>query len=599
MPLALAVGYAMIASYVLSSTFVPVMSVWLLRGHDEAARRHAPILDRLRSGYEGLLTRLLPFRVVLVTLYLAGSAAVIAGLGTQLGLDIFPRVGADQFRVRFRAPDGTHLGRSEQIALRVIDTVKQEVGPENVHLTLAYVGTNPSSYPINAVFHWSRGPEETVLWVDLKDGADIDVAAAQERLREQLAADPQLAGVRFSFEPSDIINEVMSFGSPTPVEVAVSGPDFAASRAYAEKLYAELNKVSALRDLQFAQSLDYPTIEVNVDRERAGLAGVTPIDVSNSLYAKIEGYVHKTRTLTADDGQPVQAPIADIGDRVHENDVLAEISVPEMEQELRQKQALYAQAKAEVEQAAQATIVVQKAAESAAARIREAEAGVARADGEYQRWEAERTRIQQLAASGSVSQKLADETLNQFRAADAGRQEVAAKVESAKAALGEAEATVAKAKADEAAAAARLEVAQANVDHMQSLLGYAKILAPFAGIVTERNVDTGHFVRPPQGSGSPSLFVVITADVVRIVAEIPELEAPLVNVGNRAFIRVQSLGGEEIEGQVTRTAWALDPASRTLRAEIDLPNPTGRLRPGMYATVRIMLEDVAPETTDE
>jgi len=337
-----------------------------------------------------------------------------------------------------------------------------------------------------------------------------------------------------------------------------------------------------------------PASEVKPNAEPAPKTTIQPARIEPfeqaPLYAKIEGYVHKTRTLTADDGQPVQAPIADIGDRVDENDVLAEISVPEMEQELRQKQALYAQAKAEVEQAAQATIVVQKAAESAAARIREAEAGVARADGEYQRWEAERTRIQELATSGSVSQKLADETLNQFRAADAGRQEVAAKVESVKAALGEAEATVAKSKADEAGAAARLEVAQANIDHMQALLGYAKIRAPFAGIVTERNVDTGHFVRPPQGSGSPSLFVVVRTDVVRIVTDIPELEAPQVNIGARAMIRVQSLGGEEIEGQVTRTAWVLDPSSRTLRTEIDLPNPSGHLRPGMYATVRITLK---------
>ncbi|MDA1049387.1 MAG: efflux RND transporter periplasmic adaptor subunit [Planctomycetota bacterium] len=309
------------------------------------------------------------------------------------------------------------------------------------------------------------------------------------------------------------------------------------------------------------------------------------------LYAKIEGYVLKSRTVEGADGQPSQAPIADIGDLVKENDVLAEIWVPEMEQELRQKQALHAQAEAELEQAAQAIIVVQKAAESAQAKIREAEAGVMRAEGEYQRWEAEKTRIQQLAGEGSVSQKLADETLNQFRAADAGRREVAARVDSAKAALGEAEATVAKARADEAAATARLEVAQANVDHMQSMLAYAKIRAPFAGVVTQRNVDTGHLVRPPQGSGSPSLFVVVRADVVRIVTEIPELEAPLVKVGNRVFIRIQALGGEEIEGQVTRTAWVLDPSSRTLRTEIDLPNPTGRLRPGMYATARIILED--------
>ncbi|MCH8241545.1 MAG: efflux RND transporter permease subunit [Planctomycetes bacterium] len=289
-PLALAVGFSMVASYILSSTFVPVMSIWLLRGHAEAVRQHAPILDRMRTGYAWLLAQVLRFRLPLVGAYLIAGIAVIVGLGTRLGLDIFPVVGADQFRVRVRAADGTHLGRSEQIALHVIEAIEDELGQDelgrdNVKLTLCYVGTVPSSYPINAVFHWSRGPEEAVIWVDLRDDAGIDVVDAQERLRARLAADPELAGVRFSFEPSDIINEVMSFGSPTPVEIAVRGPNLAENRAYAEKLYAELAKIPVLRDLQFAQSLDYPTIEVNVDRERAGLAGVTPMDVSNSLVA--------------------------------------------------------------------------------------------------------------------------------------------------------------------------------------------------------------------------------------------------------------------------------------------------------------------------
>jgi multidrug efflux pump subunit AcrB len=91
--------------------------------------------------------------------------------------------------------------------------------------------------------------------------------------------------VRYSFEPADIVNEVMSFGSPTPIELAVSGPDFAASRAYAERLQAELAKAPALRDLQVGQSLDYPTIQVTVDRQRAGLSGLTPVDVSRALTA--------------------------------------------------------------------------------------------------------------------------------------------------------------------------------------------------------------------------------------------------------------------------------------------------------------------------
>jgi multidrug efflux pump subunit AcrB len=89
--------------------------------------------------------------------------------------------------------------------------------------------------------------------------------------------------VRFSFEPSDIVNEVMSFGSPTPIEVVVSGADFAKNREFAEKLRKELASVPALRDIQLGQSMDYPTVQINVDREKAGMAGLTPVDVSRAL----------------------------------------------------------------------------------------------------------------------------------------------------------------------------------------------------------------------------------------------------------------------------------------------------------------------------
>jgi RND family efflux transporter MFP subunit len=309
------------------------------------------------------------------------------------------------------------------------------------------------------------------------------------------------------------------------------------------------------------------------------------------LYAKLDGYVRKTRTVIAENGKPVEKEIADIGDKVKENDVLAELWMPEMDEELRQKDALVMQATAELDQSAQAVLVSQKAEESARARIREAEAGIVRAEGEYERWKAEYHRIKELAARGSVTRKLADETLNQFRAADAARREANAKVDAAKAALGESQANIAKAKADQAAAAARLKVAEANVLRMKALLAYAKIRAPFAGVVTERNVNTGHFVRPPQGNSAKPLFVVVRSDTVRIFVDVPELEAVLVDLGDPAFIKVQALGGDGIDRKVTRTAWVLDAAARTLRTEIDVPNKDGRLRPGMYATVRIVLEE--------
>lgn len=281
-PLSLAVGFSMLASYILSSTFVPVLCVWLLRhGNHGEHEPQKTFFDRIQIGYQRVLGSFVRFRVPIVAIYLLASVAIILGAGMRLGRDIFPVVDAGQFRLRLRAPDGTHIARSEEIAKQALELIKDEVTPENVELTLGYVGAIHSSYPINGVYQWSRGPEEAILYVDLNEQSGIHVETLKERLRERLRN--EMPGVRFSFEPSDIVNEVMSFGSPTPVEVAVSGPNFGENRAFAEKIYAELSQIPTLRDLQYAQSLDYPTIQVHVDRERAGLAGLTPADVSRSL----------------------------------------------------------------------------------------------------------------------------------------------------------------------------------------------------------------------------------------------------------------------------------------------------------------------------
>jgi len=286
-PLSLSVGFAMLFSYLLSSTFVPILSVWLLRrqhGALGAGHEQVPVhsrFDRFRRMYEGLLAGFVRMRVVVIVVYLLVSGAVIGLLGPQLGREIFPAVRADQFRLRMRAADGTHVVRTEQYAKQALQLIEDEVGGKNINLTLGYVGMIHSNFPVNAVYQWSRGPEEVIMYVDLKKHAGISGHEVQERLRARLAE--QMPDVRFSFEPSDIVNQVMSFGSSTPVEVAVSGPSFADNRTYADKVYAELAKIPALRDLQVGQSLDYPTIQVNVDREKAGLAGLTPTDVSRAL----------------------------------------------------------------------------------------------------------------------------------------------------------------------------------------------------------------------------------------------------------------------------------------------------------------------------
>ncbi len=280
-PLALAVGFAMIGSYLLSSTFVPVVSVWLLRHFHVDPHEDTSLLGRMRKRYEQVLARLVGVRWLVVAGYAVLALVILGWRGPRMGRDIFPVVDAAQFRLRIRAPDGTQIARTERYALDVLDLVKQEVGEQNVAMTLGYVGMIPSNFPVNAVYQWSRGPEEAILYVDLADHAGVDVEEVKEALRMRVAeAIPEL---RVSFEPSDIVNEVMSFGSPTPIDIAISGPSLPDSQKFAEKLRGELSAIPSLRDVQFGQSMDYPTIEVQIDREKAGLAGLTPLDISRAL----------------------------------------------------------------------------------------------------------------------------------------------------------------------------------------------------------------------------------------------------------------------------------------------------------------------------
>src|SRR5437867_1699650 len=286
LPLSLAVGFSMIASYLLSSTLVPILSVWLLRGHEQAPAgetKREGQFARFQRRYASLAQRVVRMRWLVLAIYLAIAGLVVVFLGQRLGTEIFPRVDAGQFQARLRGPTGTHVDGTEAIALQALDIIKNEVGPTNVEITLGFVGVHASSYPINLIYLWNGGSEEGVVQVQLKRGTPIRIEALKERLRKRFAE--QLADVSFSFEPSDIVSRVMSLGAPTPIEVAVSGPNLAVNREFAEKVKDKLSRISTLRDVQFGQALDYPTVDVNVNRERAGLMGVKMAEVSRSLVA--------------------------------------------------------------------------------------------------------------------------------------------------------------------------------------------------------------------------------------------------------------------------------------------------------------------------
>jgi multidrug efflux pump subunit AcrB len=309
-PLSLAVGFAMIAAYFLSSTFVPALAVWLFRPHHSNANAGARFsFARFQSLYASLLQISMPWRRTLVGVYLLGCGLVIVLVGRCLGMEIFPRLQAREFQLRLRASDGTRIEVTTEITAAAMQMVRDEgreaTGGDPVNLVVGYCGLHPTSYTINDMYLWMRGPEEAVLRVGLKQDSGLELEAFEERLRESLprrlrqwlrqrllreglaedAVAQRLRGLRFSFEPADVVNQIMSFGSPTPIEVAINGPNYADNRAYAEKVFAELAKVPSLRDLQYGQSLDYPAVAVDIDREKAGLSGVTAADVARALVA--------------------------------------------------------------------------------------------------------------------------------------------------------------------------------------------------------------------------------------------------------------------------------------------------------------------------
>jgi multidrug efflux pump subunit AcrB len=301
-PLALAVGFSMITSYLLSSMFVPVVSVWLLRKHTGAVQGHRPT-SRLVSVHGRLLETIVRHRGAVVAVYLAACLGIVLLAGSQVGTQIFPNVDTGQFSVRLRAPTGTRIEHTEELARQMLKRIEQEAGPGNVQTSVGFVGTTPPAFSNQAIYLWSSGPEEAQFRVGLSPEAGLHVEAFKERLRRVLPdhlanwyrtrlrrdglgeaeVNERAEALRLSFGPADIVNEVMSFGAPSPIEVAVYGMSLKDNLAHAEKIRRELAKVPGLRDLQLQQAQDYPTVDVRIDREKLGLSGSNVQEVGKAL----------------------------------------------------------------------------------------------------------------------------------------------------------------------------------------------------------------------------------------------------------------------------------------------------------------------------
>ena len=305
------------------------------------------------------------------------------------------------------------------------------------------------------------------------------------------------------------------------------------------------------------------------------------------IHAKVNGFIDQ---ILVDIGDRVKGPKKDDqGNIVEPGQLLAVLVAPELSDELAQKEAMIAQAEADIDQAKAAVEVAESLAVSAEAKVAESIAGQRKVEAEYQRWKSEADRISVLASTKTVTAKLAEETTQQMKAADAAREEVAARIQSAKAKQNESNVAISKSKADLRSIEAKLKIARAEHQRVKSLCEYMQIRAPYSGIISVRNFDPGSLMQVSQANNENPLFTIVQTDKVRVSLNVPETEAVLVNYDGKAAIKVPALNNRVFEGKVARTSWVLSTSTRTLECEIEVANAEGILRPGMYANVELII----------
>jgi multidrug efflux pump subunit AcrB len=311
LPLSLAIGFAMIASYFLAQTLVPILSNWMLKaekfmyrhGHKHAhaglaldtaevdevrlhTRNEETVpekndgFQRFKMWYTRRIEGLMRRRGITVTLYfllvfgLAGLAFV------TIGKDLMPRVNAGQFQLRIKMPDGTRLERTERALHQTLDIIDSAVDG-HVSITSAYVGLVPSSYGTSNLYVFNSGTHEAVLQVELDEKYKVDMEDLKDKLRKEISAG--IPGIRLSFEPIDLTEKIMSQGASTPIEVRVAGKNMKNIEQYADRLVDELKKVPYLRDVQIAQPLKYPVINIKLDRLKVAQMGLDVYQVARSV----------------------------------------------------------------------------------------------------------------------------------------------------------------------------------------------------------------------------------------------------------------------------------------------------------------------------
>jgi multidrug efflux pump subunit AcrB len=311
-PMAEAVVFAMIASFILSRTLVPTMANYLLaehgtrhdvdvmRSHDAEIDRkstHNPFIlvqhafekrfEQVRAGYLGLLTLALEHRGVFVAGFLAVVAASFA-LTPFLGRNFFPAVDSGVINLHVRAPIGTRIEETAALFDHIEQRIRAVVPPGQLDSIVDNIGLPVSG--INRAYSndGGVGPEDGDILITLKEDHD-PTAGYVHTLRKVLPK--SFPGSTFSFLPADIVSQILNFGAPAPIDVLVSGPNKAANEAYASELTRRVATVPGTADVRLQQSSHYPEFAIDVDRTRANELGITERDVTNSLVVNLTGSI--------------------------------------------------------------------------------------------------------------------------------------------------------------------------------------------------------------------------------------------------------------------------------------------------------------------
>src|SRR5437773_7349701 len=300
-PLAEAVVFAMLASYLLSRTLVPTMAKYLLRGHEHEAGHLPPPsrnpfvqmqirfeegFEKFRDRYHELLEGCLHHRRAFLWAFFIACIGSFFLLVPWLGRDFFPKVDAGQFKLHIRARAGTRIEETASLADRIESFIRQQIPPDQISSIIDNIGLPYSSINLSYSNSAPTGPADADILVTLSPKhrpTDDYVHDLRLRLREAFS------GVDFSFLPADIVSQILNFGLPSPIDIQVVGYNLEGKRRFADKLLQEIRMVPGTADLRIQQPFDQPYLHIDVDRTKAQLAGFTQRDVAQNLLISLSG----------------------------------------------------------------------------------------------------------------------------------------------------------------------------------------------------------------------------------------------------------------------------------------------------------------------